>query len=253
MRAESPIDWQIATVTSITSASPRVKLFQLEFETETKFRAGQYFDIRLTAPDGYQAQRSYSVSSSPSDSKKIELTIELIDDGEVSSYFHELVDIGDKIELRGPIGGHFTISPNFSKPTLLIAGGSGVAPIMSMLRQRHLSNNSAPIALLFSTRTELDVLFRDELESIAQENPNVHIIIALTRSGSTQSRPSIGAMHRDTKRIDRPMIDSAIAMLGETPARAYVCGGSSFVEAMGNYLLESGMAYDDVRTERFGP
>ncbi|MBT4341632.1 MAG: oxidoreductase, partial [Chloroflexi bacterium] len=144
MSLASTIEWQIATVRSIHVESPRVKLFTLELPVITPFRAGQHFDVRLTAPDGYQAQRSYSVSSSPepaSNLTSIEFTVELITDGEVSSYFHEAVEVGDQIEIRGPIGGHFTWSPIATKPVMMIAGGSGIAPIMSMIRQR--SNTAA--------------------------------------------------------------------------------------------------------------
>ncbi len=214
----------------------------------TKFRAGQYFDIRLTAPDGYQAQRSYSVTSSPDDPDKIEFAIELIEDGEVSSYFHEIVEPGDQIEMRGPIGGHFTLSPNFTKPVLLVAGGSGIAPIISMLRYRRSSNQEAPVVLMFSVRTEIDLLFEGELEKMANEDPNFHMVIALTRTLPTESKSS-----RQTRRIDRPMIDYAVEILGSRPARAYVCGGTSFVESIGNHLLDLGMEYDEIRTERFGP
>ncbi len=243
-------DWKIATVKSVQSESKRVKLFRLELPEETRFRAGQYFDVRLTAPDGYQAQRSYSVTSSPTEAPEIELAIELINEGEVSSYFHEFVEPGDQIEIRGPVGGHFTLSPNFTKPLLLIAGGSGVAPIMSMLRQRQSVESSAPTILMFSTRTEDDVLFRDELTELATQDSNFELTLALTRSHDAVAGDEL---ERQYRRIDRPMIDSAIAKLKSLPARAYVCGGSDFVEAIGNHLLDIGMAHDDVRTERFGP
>lgn len=243
-------DWRIATVTSVHAETPRVKLFRLELPVGTTFRAGQYFDVRLTAPDGYQAQRSYSVSSSPSNPSTIELAIELISDGEISSYFHEFVESGDQIELRGPIGGHFTLSQNFTQPLLLIAGGTGLAPVMSMLRQRQAVETAAPTVLMFSTRTEADILFREELEQLAKQDPNFHLAITLTRSAYGE-RPA--ETDFETRRIDRPMIDTAIEHLGNLPARAYVCGGSGFVEAIGNHLLDIGMRHDDVRTERFGP
>jgi len=243
-------DWQIATIASVHVETPRVKLFRLELSTDTKFRAGQYFDVRLTAPDGYQAQRSYSVSSSPTDPSVIELAIELISDGEISSYFHEFVETDDQIELRGPIGGHFTLSPNFTRPLLLIAGGTGIAPMMSMLRQRLSVKTAAPTVLMFSSRTEADILFRDELEQLAEQDPNFHLVITVTRASSAEA--SMITNH-ENRRIDRTMIDSALAQLGQIPARAYVCGGSGFVETIGNHLLDIGMPHDDVRTERFGP
>jgi len=248
-------DWQIATVTSIHVESPRVKLFTLELPVNTPFRAGQHFDVRLTAPDGYKAQRSYSVSSSPepaSNPTSIELAVELISDGEVSSYFHEAVELGDKIELRGPIGGHFTWSPIAAKPVVMIAGGSGIAPIMSMIRHR---SNAAvikisPMLLMFSARTEADILFSAELESIAVNDPDFNLIIALTRSEEVESD---NRSFRQFRRIDRPTIKSALSTLATHPSRSYICGGSSFVEAMANYLLDLGIPNNSVRTERFGP
>ena len=244
--------WHIATVASVHEETPRVKLFRLNLpESLLKwgFHAGQYFDVRLTAPDGYQAQRSYSITSSPDQPNLIELAIELIADGEVSSYFHEAVEVGDRIEIRGPIGGYFTWLPLSTKPVLHIAGGSGIAPIMSMLRHRISSESRARALLIFSTRTEADILFHDELDQMAKYDPNFNHIIALTRGA-----PQI--WNGEDRRIDRPMIDEAVTTLvgsGELPDRAYVCGGSDFVESMGNYLLDSGMSHSDVRTERFGP
>ena len=255
MSQVSTIDWQIATVRSIHVESPRVKLFTLELPAETPFRAGQHFDVRLTASDGYQAQRSYSVSSSPepaSNLTSIEFTVELITDGEVSSYFHEAVEVGDQIEIRGPIGGHFTWSPIATKPVMMIAGGSGIAPIMSMIRQR--SNTAAieksPMLLIFSARTEADILFATELESIAVNDTDFHLLVALTRAEEVapDNRP-----FRQFRRIDRPTIESELSNLATHPSSAYICGGSSFVEAMANHLLGIGMPNNSIRTERFGP
>jgi ferredoxin-NADP reductase len=246
---DSKLDWQIATVTSIHDESPRVKLFTLKLPEDTAkrgFFAGQYYDIRLTAPDGYQAQRSYSISSSPDDPGVIELAIEIIEDGEVSSYFHEVVETGDQIELRGPIGGHFTWFPMITRPILLIAGGSGIAPIMSMLRHHRSSNSTAPAVLMFSVRTAEDILFREELEKMANDDDSFDLVITLTREAPSN-------WNGETQRIDPSMIDSALKTLGAPPDRAYICGGTGFVEAVGNYLLDSGMDYDSIRTERFGP
>ena len=242
-------NWQIATVSSISDESPRVKLFKLELPDAVKFRAGQFYDIRLTAPDGYQAQRSYSITSSPDDLSSIELAIELISDGEVSSYFHEAVEIGDQIEVRGPIGGHFTWNPSLPKPVIFIGGGSGIAPIISMLRHRHSSGSHTPALLLFSVRSHADILFREELEKMSQDDPNLKLIVTLTRGAP----PSWGG---ESRRIDREMIDYAIEILAgpnNLPDRVYVCGGSNFVEAVGNLLLDTGMGFRSIRTERFGP
>ena len=253
MNSAATTDWQIATVTSIHVESPRVKLFTLELPVNTPFRAGQHFDVRLTAPDGYKAQRSYSVSSSPepaSNPTSIELAVELISDGEVSSYFHEAVELGDKIELRGPIGGHFTWSPIAAKPVVMIAGGSGIAPIMSMIRHRSAIAEKAPLLVMFSARTEADIIFVTELESLAANDPSFHLIIALTRSDEVTSsnRPI-----RRFCRIDRAMIESALSNFAVLPSRTYICGGSRFVEAIANHLLDLGTRNNSIRTERFGP
>lgn len=240
------LPWQIATVESVTDASQRVKLFRLRLDKWHGFRAGQHFDIRLTAPDGYQAQRSYSISSSPEDNGTLELAIELIDDGEVSSYFHEVVEPGEKIELRGPIGGHFTWNKQFLRPVVCVAGGSGIAPIMSMLRQRAAQEFPSPTLLLFSVRTQDDILFRRELEQMAENDPGFVLLVTLTREDSSTWNGS-------TQRIKQSTIDEIFAESGILPERAYVCGGSFFVESIANFLLESGMDFNEIRTERFGP
>lgn len=247
-------DWQVATVESVRAESRRVKLFRLNLPGRGEFRAGQYYDIRLTAPGGYQAQRSYSVTSSPDEPNVIELAIEQIHDGEVSSYFHQVVEPGDRIELRGPIGGHFTWTPDYTGPVLLVAGGTGVAPLMSMLRHRYTAGSSSPVLLMFSVRTESDILFGPELEQMALEDPNFKLVITLTREVPD-------GWSGETRRIDRQMIDLAFASVGReagrarrrAPGRAYVCGGTGFVESVADHLLESGMDYNAIRTERFGP
>ena len=245
----SSTDWQIAKVRSISDASPRVKLFELELAEPVKFRAGQFYDIRLTAADGYQAQRSYSITSSPDDLSTIELAIELISDGEVSSYFHEAVGVGEQIEVRGPIGGHFTWNPSLPKPVLFVGGGSGLAPIMSMLRHRQTSGSHTPALLMFSVRSHADILFREELEKMSQDDPGLKLVFTLTRGAPPDWKGESG-------RIDREMIDAAVVNLagpGSLPDRAYICGGSDFVEAIGNLLLDTGMGLRSIRTERFGP
>ena len=257
--------WQVATVRSVHIESPRVKLFRLELPAPGNFQAGQYYDIRLSAPDGYQAQRSYSISSSPDQPDTIELTIELIAGGEVSSYFHEAVEKGEQIELRGPIGGHFTWTPDFIEPVLLVAGGSGIAPLMSILRHRRAAGVSSPVLLMFSVRTESDILFRQELEQMAREDASFKLVITLTRAAP-------GGWTGETRRIDPRMIDMAFrtqagqtgeraagaecdgeSKTGRTFGRAYICGGNGFVESIASYLLETGMDYSEIRTERFGP
>ena len=236
----------MATVTKVRVASDRVKLFTLEVPTGGNFKAGQHYDVRLTAPDGYQAQRSYSLASSPGDTNLIEIAIELIDDGEVSSYFHDSVEPGEMIEVRGPIGGHFTWEPSHTKSSIFVAGGSGIAPIISMLRHRFTVKNNAPALLLFSVRTEDDILYREELERMYDNDPSLHVVTTITRG---TSKDWIG----NTRRIDQGMIDSALVNTGVKPESAYVCGGSGFVESIADILLDTGLDFNQIHIERFGP
>lgn len=236
----------MATVTTVRVASDRVKLFTLEVPTGGNFKAGQHYDVRLTAPDGYQAQRSYSLASSPGDTNLIEIAIELIDDGEVSSYFHDSVEPGEMIEVRGPIGGHFTWEPSHTKSSIFVAGGSGIAPIISMLRHRFTVNNNAPALLLFSVRTEDDILYREELERMSDNDPSLHVVTTITRG---TSKDWIG----NTRRIDQGMIDSALVNTGVKPESAYVCGGSGFVESIADILLDTRLDFNQIHIERFGP
>ena len=236
----------MATVTKVRVASDRVKLFTLEVPAGGNFKAGQHYDVRLTAPDGYQAQRSYSLASSPGDTNLIEIAIELIDDGEVSSYFHDSVEPGEMIEVRGPIGGHFTWEPSHTKSSIFVAGGSGIAPIISMLRHRFTVKNNAPALLLFSVRTEDDILYREELERMSDNDPSLHVVTTVTRG---TSKDWIG----NTRRIDQGMIDSALVNTGVKPESAYVCGGSGFVESIADILLDTGLDFKQIHIERFGP
>ena len=236
----------MATVTKVRVASDRVKLFTLEVPTGGNFKAGQHYDVRLTAPDGYQAQRSYSLASSPGDTNLIEIAIELIDDGEVSSYFHDSVEPGEMIEVRGPIGGHFTWEPSHTKSSIFVAGGSGIAPIISMLRHRFTVKNNAPALLLFSVRTEDDILYREELEKMSDNDPSLHVVTTVTRG---TSKDWIG----NKRRIDQGMIDSALVNTGVKPESAYVCGGSGFVESIADILLDTGLDFKQIHIERFGP
>ena len=236
----------MATVTAVGIASDRVKLFTLELPSGGNFKAGQHYDVRLTAPDGYQAQRSYSLASSPGNTNLIEIAIELIDDGEVSSYFHDSVEPGEMIEVRGPIGGHFTWEPSHTKSSIFVAGGSGIAPIISMLRHRFTVNNNSPALLLFSVRTEDDILYREELERMSDNDPSLHVVTTVTRG---TSKDWIG----NTRRIDQGMIDSALVNTGVKPESAYVCGGSGFVESIADILLDTGLDFNQIHIERFGP
>ena len=240
-----PLTWQIATVTAIRAETPQVSSFTLALPAWRAHRAGQHYDVRLTAPDGYRAQRSYSIASPPSRRGEVDLTIERIADGEVSPYFHDVVEVGDRVEVRGPIGGYFVWEPALGGPLLLIAGGSGVVPLMAMLRERAAADGAAPAVLLSSARTLEDVIYRDELAALAAADRGLRLIQTLTRA----QPPGWTGYDR---RIDRPMLAEALAAAGAPPL-AYICGPTLLVEAAANGLVELGVPPAQVRTERFGP
>ena len=177
-----PLAWQIATVTAIRAETPRVSSLHARAARLAGHRAGQHYDVRLTAEDGYQAQRSYSIASPPSRPGEVDLTIERIADGEVSPYFHDVVVVGDRVEVRGPIGGYFVWEPALGGPLLLVAGGSGVVPLMAMLRERACGRaERTPAVLLYSSRTFDDVIYRDELDALAAGDAGLRVIQTLTR------------------------------------------------------------------------
>lgn len=236
------IAWQSATVQKITVETYRTRTFTLSLPHWRPFLPGQHYDIRLTAPDGYQAQRSYSVGSAPETRGTIDLTIEVIPDGEVSPYFHEVVQSGDQIEVRGPIGGPFTWTREQGGPLLLVAGGSGIVPLMSMLRHRRNAAPEVPALLLYSSRSLEDIIYRKELET---SEPNLTVIHTLTRS-----QPS--GWQGYSRRVDRQMLEEVVAQIGGS-VNSYVCGPNPFVEAVADGLVDLGLAPEKVRTERFGP
>src|SRR4051812_27738588 len=159
----STLAWQIATVTAIKQETPTVKSFTLRLPEWTSHRAGQHYDLRLTAADGYQAQRSYSIASEPERNGEIDVTIERLEDGEVSSYMHDVIVVDDLVEVRGPIGGYFVWEARLGGPLMLVAGGSGVVPLMSMIRHRAAASSQVPTRLLYSSRTPEDVIYHEEL------------------------------------------------------------------------------------------
>jgi ferredoxin-NADP reductase len=240
-----PLAWQIATVSAIRSETPEVSSYTLRLPAWRAHRAGQHYDVRLTAADGYQAQRSYSIGSPPSWEGEIDLTIERIADGEVSPYFHDVVEVGDQVEVRGPIGGYFVWEPSLGGPLLLVAGGSGVVPLMAMLRERAAADSKPMAVLVHSSRTYDDVIYRDELTSLAANDAGIRVIQTLTRS----QPPGWTGYDR---RIDRAMLAEAIAAAGAQPL-VYICGPTLLVEAAANALVELGVPPAQVRTERFGP
>jgi len=207
--------------------------------------AGQHVDIRLTADNGYQAQRSYSIASPAGEGPHVELTVERISDGEVSPFLTDELRIGETIELRGPIGGYFTWDPGSTLPLMLIAGGSGVVPLMSMLRTRHHTGSKVPTKLLYSSRSAEDIIYRDELDTLAGNHDHFCLFHTLTRSAPV-------GWQGQTRRVDREML----AQVGFDPAakpQVFVCGPTSFVETVADQLVGLGHGESAIKTERFGP
>ena len=242
---EPKLRWQAATITAIAAETPRVKSFTLQPSAPFPFRAGQHVDVRLTAPDGYQAERSYSIASAPENSAELELAIERLDDGEVSPFFHDVAQVGDTIELRGPIGGHFVWDVEDGGPLLLLGGGSGVVPLMSMLRERAAKGSRVPALLLFSSRTWEDVIFRDELLALAARNDGFQLALSLTRDEPRRTA-DFG------RRVGAPMVAELVRRLPRSPRHVFVCGGNPFVEAASQGALHSGIDRALIRTERYG-
>ena len=235
----------------VTVETYRAKTFSLRLPEPRPFRAGQHYDVRLTAPDGYQAQRSYSVASAPDDFEHIDLTVELIPDGEVSPYFHEVVEPGDVLEVRGPIGGPFTWTPDLAGPLLLLAGGSGIVPLKSILAHRDLAAPETPALLLYSARGPEDIIYRKFLDIVSRRSPCVAVQCALTRR---QPPGWIGYDRRVDAAMVRECVDELMALNdGDTVPLSYACGPTGFVEAAADALLSAGVPESAIRTERFGP
>ncbi len=224
--------------------TPSAHTFVLDVPGWPGHRAGQHVDVRLTAEDGYQAQRSYSIAT-PSDDERIELTIEVLPDGEVSGYLGEELREGDELELRGPIGGWFAWGPEDGGPLLLVAGGSGVVPLAAMVRERARAGSDVPARLVLSARTEADVFYRSELEGIAVGDPALEIVLTLTRE-----RNPVWSGRRG--RVDGALLAEVAFAAGDRP-HVFVCGPTAFVEAVADALVGLGHAPELVRTERFGP
>ena len=233
-----PSRWRTATIRAIAPATPRVKSVRFD-ALATPHRAGQHVDVRLTAPDGYQAQRSYSIASAPGDPRGLELMIEGLPAGEVSGYFDTVAEVGDAIEIRGPIGA-FAWGPEEGGPVLLVGGGSGVVPLLAMVRERALRAPHVPMLLLYSARNAVETIARGELSARSRDETGFDLTLLLTREGATAGR-----------RIDRVMIDTAVECLG-MPRHAFVCGGNAFVGTVADLLVDAGVRPGAIRTERFG-
>jgi ferredoxin-NADP reductase len=237
--------WQEATIVAITRATPRVKIFTFRPPQWHGFTAGQHVDIRLTAPDGYQAERSYSIASAPDATGTFDLAIDLIDDGEVSPFFHEVAEVGDTIEIRGPIGGHFVWRAEEGGPLLLIGGGSGLVPLMAMLRHRAAAAPEIDVALILSARTEAELIWRDELLRRARDEAHFHLFATVTREPPRTPGIRYG-------RLDAGLVSAALASLPAPPKTTFLCGSTPFVGAAADLALAAGLPFASIKAERYG-
>ena len=246
------IAWRLATVVDVLTETPRARTLVLDVPGWPGHRAGQHVDVRLTAEDGYQTQRSYSIASAPQNAR-VALTIDRLDDGEVSPYLTDVLSGGDRLELRGPIGGYFVWDVALGGPLLLVAGGSGIVPLMAMLRHRAVALETAdvgaqhnvPARLLYSSRRWDDVIYRGELARLAQDDETLEVALTFTRES-----PQGWAGFR--RRIDRMMLAEVAWPPSERPC-VFVCGPTPLVEAAAAALVELGHDPALVKTERFGP
>jgi ferredoxin-NADP reductase len=236
------LTWQLAELVNDIAETPRVKTIVFDVPGWPGHRAGQHVDVRLTAEDGYQAERSYSIASAP-DRTRVALTVQRLDDGEVSPYLTDELRRGDKIELRGPIGGYFVWEPSDGGPLMLVAGGSGIVPLMAMIRTRAAARDNTETRLLYSSRSQEDVIYRDELERLSGKD--VTVIHALT-----DSQPPGWASY--ARRVDADMLAEVAPPPAERP-RFYACGPTPFVEAVAEALVQLGHDPLAIKTERFGP
>ncbi len=235
--------WRLAEVLEVIPETPRTKSLLLEVPDWEGHKAGQHVDVRLTAEDGYQAQRSYSIASAPED-ERLMLTVDCLEDGEVSPYLTEVLMRGDRLEFRGPIGGYFTWEAGEGGPLLLVGGGSGVVPLMAMIRHRLAVGSAVPTRLLYSSRSYEEIIYRKELEDLAARDGSLEVIHTLTRS-----RPEgWSGYHR---RIDAEMLAEVAWSPDEDPL-AFVCGPTPFVEGVASALVGLGHDPGRVKTERFG-
>jgi ferredoxin-NADP reductase len=233
------LTWQVATVDAVVDETPRVRTIVLEVPDWPGHRAGQHVDVRLTAEDGYQAAREYSIASAPGEPAAI--TVERLDDGEVSPYLTQELRMGDGVEVRGPVGGYFVWDPVDGGPLFLVAGGSGIVPLRAMLRHRRRSGSDVPVRLLYSSRSLDDVIYRMELD---EPSDGVEVVHTLTRQ-----QPAGWSGY--SRRVDAALL-SEVAWPAHEEPRTYVCGPTSFVEAVAKALVDLGYPPTRVKTERFG-
>lgn len=243
MIPREPLKWQFGTLAEVVRETPHVSSLYFDLPEWSGHLAGQHVDVRLTAEDGYVAERSYSIASAPEE-PRVALTVERLDDGEVSPYLVGELRIGDKLELRGPIGGFFVWSAEDERPLFLVAGGSGVVPLMAMLRHRAKARGKAPTRLLYSSRTLSDIIYRDELERLASSGDGVAVYHTLTRE-----KPD--GWKGFTRRVDQAMMQQ-VAWPNQRMPAVYICGPTAFVEAAASLLVSMGYPPISIKTERFG-
>jgi len=236
------LTWLAADVIGAATETPRVRTLRLHADEWPGHRAGQHLDVRLTAEDGYQAFRSYSIATAPDD--ELAITVERLDDGEVSPYLVDELREGDRIEVRGPIGGYFVWDASERGPLLLIGGGSGVVPLMAMIRHRAGTGSSIPARLLYSSRTLEDVIYRGELDELAARQDGFELFHTLTRS-----QPEGWAGYG--RRIDAEMLREVAWPAADEP-QVFVCGSTRFVDTAADGLVAIGYEPQSVKTERFG-
>jgi ferredoxin-NADP reductase len=237
--------WRAVTVVALKDETATARTIRFEIPEWPGHVAGQHVDLRLTAADGYSAVRSYSIASAPNSNNLVEITVERLPDGEVSPYLTQEVAVGDRLELRGPIGGWFVWRSEQTEPIQLVAGGSGIVPLMAMIRWRASVGSTVPFRLLYSVREPKAVWYGNELQTLSEHDPSISVTYAYTRiTPNDWPRPA--------GRIDAGLIASATwsPRLGPT---CYVCGPTSFVESAAGLLTTSGNRPDRIRTERFGP
>jgi ferredoxin-NADP reductase len=239
------LSWQPGEVVARQVETARTTSLTLLLPTWPGHRAGQHVDVRLTAEDGYQAERSYSIASPPEEQPRVTLTVERLDDGEVSPYLTEELRVGDKLELRGPIGGYFVWEAALGGPLLLVAGGSGIVPLMAMLRHRAAVGSTVPTRLLYSSRSYADIIYRDELDRLVGRTTMLKVVHTLTRV----QPPGWTGYQR---RIDTDMLRD-VAWPAEQHPLMYICGPTPFVETAAASLVTLGHDPGRVKTERFGP
>jgi ferredoxin-NADP reductase len=237
------LTWQVGQVVETAAETPTVKSLTLDLPAWPGHRAGQHVDIRLTADDGYQAVRSYSLASPPEE-RRVEVTIERLDDGEVSPYLVDEVRVGDPLEVRGPIGGYFVWESSLGGPLFLVAGGSGIVPLVAIMRHRIATANDVPIRLLYSARSPEQVIYRTELEELAT-HPGIEVIYTYTRA-----QPPRWTGY--SRRIDQAMLQDVALARDERPL-IYICGPTPLAEGAANGLVALGYEPEKIRIERFGP